>query len=149
MISLHEGKGTKAKKPPERAFSLRLTMASCHPKIWRRLLVRESMWLARLHDTVQVAFDWFDYQTHVFNLDDLRMGNPAKREDLIVEDDRDVALADLDLETRHQFTYDYHFGEGWQVEIKVEKGGVVERSGVRRQCIARDLSSSMESQRYP
>ena len=144
MISLHEGKGAKAKKPLERVFSLRLTMASCHPKIWRRLLVRESMWLARPHDSIQVAFDWFDYQTHVFALDDLRLGNPAKREDLIVEDDRDVALADLDLETRHQFSYDYHFGEGWQVEIKVEKSGVIEKGVHYPVCLAGERAGPPE-----
>ena len=123
MIGLHEGKGSKSKKPPERAFVLRLTVGSCQPRIWRRLLVRESMWLSRLHDSIQVAFDWFDYQTHAFTLDDLRYGNPVKREDLNVEDDRDVALADLDLEHRGRFLYDYHFGEGWQVEVRVARPG--------------------------
>src|SRR5204862_5673968 len=79
MISLHEGKGSKIKKPAERAFTLRLNVVGCQPKIWRRLVVRESMWLSRLHDGIQVAFDWFDYQTHTFNFDDLRFGNPLKR----------------------------------------------------------------------
>src|SRR5471030_1209899 len=99
MIGLHEGKGSPLKKKPaERVFSLRLNVVLCRPQIWRRLLVRESMWLSRLHDTIQVAFDWFDYQTHAFNLDDLRFGNPLKRDELTIEDDRDVTLADLDHE---------------------------------------------------
>ena len=25
------------------------------------------MWLSRLHDAVQVVFDWYDYQTHSFS----------------------------------------------------------------------------------
>ncbi len=123
MISLHEGKGAVIKKLPERVFTLRLTVVGCHPRIWRRLLVRESMWLSRLHDAIQVLFDWFDYQTHAFALDELRFGNPLRRDDLAIEDDRDVTLADIDLGTRERFTYGYHFGEGWQVEIKVEKAG--------------------------
>ncbi len=123
MISLHEGKGARVKKAPERVLALRLTIAGGQPRIWRRLLVRESMWLSRLHDSIQVLFDWFDYQTHVFNLDDLRFGNPVKRDELMVEDDRDVTLADIDLATREHFTYVYHFGENWQVDIKVEKVG--------------------------
>jgi hypothetical protein len=121
MISLHEGKGSPVKKTPERVISLRLTVAGCQPRIWRRLLVRESMWLSRLHDSIQVLFDWFDYQTHVFHLDDLRFGNPVKQEDRMVEDDRDVTLADIDLATREHFGYVYHFGESWQVDLKVEK----------------------------
>src|ERR1700712_817802 len=111
MIGLLEGKGAPTKKPPERVFSLRFSVVGCQPRIWRRLLVRESMWLSRLHDSIQVLFDWFDYQTHAFILDELRFGNPQKRDDISVEDDRDVSLADLDLEHRAQFLYEYHFGE--------------------------------------
>src|SRR5947199_10621024 len=122
MISLHEGKGS-AKKPAEKAFSLRLHVVGCTPRISRKMVVRESMWLSRLHDTIQIAFDWFDYQTHVFTLDDLRFGNPLKRDEITVEDDRDVTLADLDLEHRERFAYGYHFGDGWQVDAQVEKTG--------------------------
>jgi hypothetical protein len=136
MIGLLEGKGTPARKPPERVFLLRLSVVGCQPKIWRRLLVRESMWLSRLHDSIQVLFDWFDYQTHTFVFDDLRFGNPQKTDEATIEDDRDVSLADVDLEHRTQFIYDYHFGEGWTVEIKVEKALVVEKGTVYPTCLA-------------
>ncbi len=134
MISLHEGKGSKVRKPAERVFTLGFTVVRCQPRIWRQLVVRESMWLSRLHDSIQVAFDWFDYQTHAFNLDDLRFGNPLKREELSIEDDRDVMLADLNLEQRERFTYGYHFGEGWQIDIKVEKIGPVEKKAFYPVC---------------
>jgi hypothetical protein len=144
MISLHEGKGSKVKKPAERVFTLRLTVVCCQPPIWRQLQVRESMWLSRLHDSIQVAFDWFDYQTHAFNLDDLRFGNPLKREELTIEDDRDVTLADLNLEQRERFTYGYHFGEGWQVDLKVEKIGPVEKKAVYPLCIGGERAGPPE-----
>ena len=144
MIGLLEGKGTAAKKPPERVFSLRLTVVGCQPRIWRRLLVRESMWLSRLHDSIQILFDWFDYQTHAFNLDDLHFGNPLKHEALSIEDDRDVPLADLDLEHRARFTYDYNFGEGWQVELKVEKAGVIEKGATYPLCLAGERAGPPE-----
>lgn len=144
MISLHEGKGSKVKKPPERVFTLRLSVAGCQPKIWRRLAVRESMWLSRLHDSVQILFDWFDYQTHAFHLDDLRFGNPVKREGSNVEDDRDVTLADLDLEHRERFSYSYDFGDGWQVDVKVEKTGVVEKGVFYPQCLAGERAGPPE-----
>jgi len=97
--------------------------------------VRESMWLSRLHDSIQIAFDWFDYQTHAFTLDDLRFGNPLKRDELTIEDDRDVTLADVDLEHRERFTYGYHFGDGWQVDIKVEKTLKVEKGASYPLCV--------------
>ena len=145
MIGLHEGKGSPLKKKPaERVFSLRLSVVGCRPVIWRRLLVRESMWLSRLHDTIQVAFDWFDYQTHAFNLDDLRFGNPLKRDELMIEDDRDVTLADLDLEHRALFSYGYHLGEGWQIEIQVEKIGPLEKGVFCPVCIGGERAGPPE-----
>ncbi len=123
MISLHEGKGSRRRKPAERVCQLHLKVAACQPLIWRRLLVRESMWLSRLHDTIQVAFDWYDYQTHLFTFGDLRFGNPFKRDELVIEDDRDVTLADLGMATLGHFGYSYNFDDGWQVEIAVESVG--------------------------
>lgn len=130
MISLLEGKGAKVRKREDRIFQLHLKVAACRPPIWRRMLVRESMWLSRLHDAIQVLFDWYDYQTHEFAFGDLKFGNPAKRDDLSVEDDRDSTLADLDLDRHSRFAYRYHFDEGWEVEIAVEKQGPVKK-GVR------------------
>jgi hypothetical protein len=127
MIGLHEGKGSGSKKPQEKVLSLRLTVVGCTPRIWRRFLVRESMWLTRLHDCIQVAFDWFDYQTHVFVVDDLKFGNPFRKDELVIEDDRDVTLHDLELGSKDRFLYEYHFGEGWQVEVRVEKTMPVEK----------------------
>src|SRR5579883_2154642 len=130
MISLHEGRGSRRKKPADRVFYLHLKVAGCRPAIWRRLWVKESMWLSRLHDAIQVAFDWYDYQTHVFTFGELKFGNPMKRDDLIVEDDRDVTLEDLGIESRAHFIYRYDFDEGWQVDITVE-GMHAAKKGVR------------------
>jgi hypothetical protein len=144
MIGLHEGRGGAAKKAPERVFTLRLHVVGTTPQVWRRLVVRESMWLSRLHDSIQIIFDWFDYQTHAFHLDDLRFGNPLKREGMSIEDDRDVTLADLDLEHRERFTYGYHFGEGWQVEIKVEKSGLAHKGVNYPTCAAGERAGPPE-----
>jgi hypothetical protein len=144
MIGLHEGRGAKAKNPPERTFTLRLSIAGTTPVVWRRIVVRESMWLSRLHDSIQIAFDWFDYQTHVFTLEDLRFGNPLKRDDLTIEDDRDVTLADLDLEHRARFNYVYQFGEGWNVDVKIEKSGPWQKTAQYPHCIAGERAGPPE-----
>jgi hypothetical protein len=144
MISLHEGKGSAVKKPQEKAFVLRLAVVGCTPRIWRRLVVRESMWLSRLHDCIQVVFDWYDYQLHEFVLDDLRLGNPVHKDDVVIEDDRDVNLQDLDLASRDRLHYAYHYGEGWQVEVRVEKITVVEKGMVYPSCLAGDRAGPPE-----
>lgn len=146
MIGLHEGKGSaaKKKKPAERVYTLKLTVAACRPAIWRRLLVRDTMWMSRLHDTIQVAFDWFDYQTHAFNVDERRYGNPLKREELVIEDDRDIALADLGLDQHSHFTYGYHFGEGWQIHVLVEDVGKAEKGFAYPSCLAGERAGPPE-----
>jgi hypothetical protein len=144
MISLHEGKGSRRRKPAERVCQLHLKVAACQPLIWRRLLVRESMWLSRLHDTIQVAFDWYDYQTHLFTFGDLRFGNPFKRDELVIEDDRDVTLADLGMATLGHFGYSYNFDDGWQVEIAVESVGPAKKRTYYPCCAAGDRAGPPE-----
>jgi hypothetical protein len=134
MISLQEGCGSSRKKAVEKVYQLHLKVAECRPPVWRRLLVRETMWLSRLHDAIQVAFDWYDYQTHSFSFGDLRFGNPVKREDLTVEDDRDVTLADIGLDQHHRFLYTYDFDGGWRVEIAVEQRLTVKKATTYPRC---------------
>ncbi len=102
------------------------------------------MWVTRLHDCIQIAFDWFDYQTHAFVLDNLRFGNPAQREDLNIEDDRDITLTDFDLTSRERLLYEYNFGGGWQVEVKVEKIVPVEKGHAYPLCLAGDRAGPPE-----
>jgi hypothetical protein len=144
MISLHEGRGSGTKRPVARVLCLRLVITGTQPRVWRRLLVRETMWLSRLHDSIQIAFDWFDYQTHAFALDDLRFGNPVKRDDLIVEDDRDVTLADLNLAHRDRMVYEYQIGEGWHVDIRVEKTAAPGKGIYYPVCVAGERAGPPE-----
>ena len=144
MISLKEGRGSGARRAAARVLCLRLVVAGTQPRVWRRILVLETMWLSRLHDAIQIAFDWFDYQTHVFALDDLKFGNPVKRDDLLAEDDRDVTLGDLNLAHRDRMTYDYQFGEGWRVDIRVEKTAAAGKGVRYPTCVAGERAGPPE-----
>jgi hypothetical protein len=144
MISLQEGRGAGRKKPVARVLCLRLVVVGTQPRVWRRLIVRETMWLSRLHDSIQIAFDWFDYQTHAFALDDLKFGNPVKRDDLNVEDDRDVTLADLNLVHRDKMAYEYQIGEGWNVDVRVEKTAVPGKGMYYPLCVAGERAGPPE-----
>lgn len=122
MISFSEAKGARRKKRPDRVLTLHLSLRDVEPRVWRRIVVRESMWLTRLHDAVQILFGWFDYQLHRFIVNDVQYGNPVRKDnETLVEDDRDFSLADLEIAPKETFTYEYVFGEGWVVDIKVEK----------------------------
>jgi len=145
MISLHEGRGSVTKKARAgKVYSLRLTVAAIQPRIWRRLLVRETMWLSRLHEVIQVLFGWYDYQTHVFFLGDKRYGNPMNHDGVVIGDDRDVTLADVRFPERDRLAYDYLFIEGWHVDIRVEKTVTAEKGAIYPKCVAGDRAGPPE-----
>lgn len=146
MIYVLDGQqGTPdGKEPAKRALVLHARVLGCEPAIWRRLVVRDSMWLHQLHDVIQVAFDWFDYQTHEFAIGSSRYGNPFKRDEIVVEDDRDVTLADIDLAGAGQMFYRYHFGEGWTVELRVEKTESLKKGFSYPSCVAGERAGPPE-----
>ena len=121
------------------ALLLMLAVSGCQPTIWRQVVVRENMWLQQLHDVIQIAFDWFDYQTHSFTFGGgTHFGNPSEKEgEESVEDDRDVTLEDIDLALRGELFYYYYFGkEPWCVTITVQKVFPVEKGAPYPVCIA-------------
>jgi hypothetical protein len=145
MISLHEGRGPGVKKTPRgKVYALRLTVASIQPRIWRRLLVRETMWLSRLHEAIQVLFGWYDYQSHVFFVGEKRYGNPMDHDAVVIEDDRDVTLADVRLSEHDRAAYDYLFAEGWHVDIRLEKTVAAEKGAVYPRCAAGERAGPPE-----
>ena len=145
MISLHEGRGPGVKKTPRgKVYALRLTVASIQPRIWRRLLVRETMWLSRLHETIQVLFGWYDYQSHVFFMGEKRYGNPMDHDGVAIEDDRDVTLADVRLSEHDRAAYDYLFAEGWHVDIRLEKTTAAEKGAIYPRCVAGERAGPPE-----
>ncbi|MDD2762968.1 MAG: plasmid pRiA4b ORF-3 family protein [Opitutaceae bacterium] len=145
MISLHEGRGAEARKTRRsRVQALHLTVAGLQPRIWRRLLVRETMWLSRLHEVIQVLFGWYDYQTHLFLLGDKRYGNPMNHDDVVIEDDRNVTLVDVRFSEHGRLTYDYLFAEGWHVDIRVEKTAAAEKGVVYPKCVAGERAGPPE-----
>ena len=145
MISLHEGRGSGMKKSPRgKVYALRLTVASLQPRIWRRLLVRETMWLSRLHEAIQVLFGWYDYQSHVFFMGEKRYGNPMDHDGVAIEDDRDVTLADVRLSEHDRTAYDYLFAEGWHVDIRVEKTIAAEKGVAYPRCVAGERAGPPE-----
>ncbi len=144
MIGLLEGSRRTKGKTTEKVLLLHATLLGCQPRIWRRFAAREAMWLSALHDVIQVAFDWYDYQTHSFQFEEQRYGNPLQRDELLIADDRDVTLSDVDAASRKHFLYRYHFGEGWMVELRVEKLLPIEKGARYPKCLAGERAGPPE-----
>jgi len=65
-------------------------------------------------------------------------------DELVIEDDRDVTLADLGIEQHPHFTYRYDFDEGWQVDIATEQHSALKKGQAYPRCIAGERAGPPE-----
>lgn len=110
---------------PAPVYRIKVGLRGAKPPIWRRLEVPADISLARLHDVIQVAFDWDDCHMHVFETPYGSFGTPDAE-----LGHRSAAQATLEqvapaADSKLRYTYD--FGDDWEHEIVVEK--VLDRDG--------------------
>ena len=110
----------KPKKIPD-LLQLRIELAWIKPKIWRRIVVPESITLGNLHQVLQMAFNWCDGHLHEFEFDGERFGIPDPEFDWEpVRSEKRIQLKTA-LGGMTAFKYIYDFGDHWEHRIKVEK----------------------------
>lgn len=54
------------KKAANPLLHLKIELAGTKPLIWRRVVVLETITLARLHQVIQAVMGWKDYHLHEF-----------------------------------------------------------------------------------
>lgn len=108
-------------KAPAPILQLHIELRGTKPKIWRRVLVPDTITLLRLHLVIQAAFGWGHSHLHEFIAGDgERYGTPDPMNDapgsITSENTRlTTALRKATL------NYVYDFGDYWEHRIKVEK----------------------------
>jgi hypothetical protein len=109
-----------ARRRPDQAVQLSVTLRDIEPPIWRRLVVPASLTLRGLHAVIQTAMGWEDYHLHMFDVDGVFYGDveeieghPLGDEDRVTVDQAVAAVA--------EFSYEYDFGDGWTHDIRVEQ----------------------------
>ena len=116
--------GTARKLVSKRGATLQLhiELRGSKPKIWRRVLVPETITLAKLHGVIQAVFGWSGGHLHEFNVGEERFGTPDPEYDAPgeVRNERTTRLASA-LGAARTMNYVYDFGDNWQHRIKVEK----------------------------
>ncbi|MGO9803934.1 MAG: plasmid pRiA4b ORF-3 family protein [Steroidobacteraceae bacterium] len=103
-------------------LQLRIELRDVKPTVWRRVLVPESVTLAKLHTILQAAMGWTDSHLHEYVIARRHYGIPDDEwptsEPLL--DERRARLKPLiEAGTRH-FNYVYDFGDHWNHVVKVE-----------------------------
>lgn len=112
------------KKTTGALLQLRIELAGIKPLIWRRVVVPETITLAKLHRIIQAAMGWTDSHLHEFEIAEERYGVPDPDDPFgppVVSEAR--AKLGKSLSGMASLRYVYDFGDDWVHKIKVEKVG--------------------------
>jgi hypothetical protein len=103
--------------------TLRVTLRGSRPAIWRRVEVRSTMTLPRLHATLQAPMGWLDYHLFAFVVNGVAYGDPALLEEITDEDDTLVRLRDVAPQDGTRSAYNDDFGDDRWLDLVVEAVG--------------------------
>ena len=108
-------------KAPAVILQLHIELRGTKPKVWRRVLVPDTVTLLRLHLVIQAAFGWGHSHLHEFIAGDgERYGTP----DPMYDSPGSITSENTRLTTalrKATLNYVYDFGDYWDHRIKVEK----------------------------
>ncbi|CAM3920035.1 hypothetical protein CCOS865_00926 [Pseudomonas reidholzensis] len=114
-------KPVRPSKPAASLFVLRIELEDIEPKIWRRVVVPDTITLTRLHKVIQAAMGWQDCHLHEFHIGAERYSVPDPDGwGSPVQSEARKRLAKV-LNGQHEFRYLYDFGDSWQHRIEVEE----------------------------
>ena len=94
---------------------LKIFLCIIEPQVWRRVLVPSDITLAKLHEVIQILFDWDGYSEHEFVPTDAR-GNGVT----LKCDEAIFRFSDLDFKPGDRMLYEYGLLD-WTHDIVFEK----------------------------
>ncbi len=105
----------------EKIYQLKITLRDSKPPIWRRVLVKDSTKLSRLHRIIQIVFGWTNSHLHQFVIGDKYYSTPDPYAFIPILDERRFRLKQVTPKEKTKFVYEYDFGDYWVHQILVEK----------------------------
>ncbi|MGH2454921.1 MAG: plasmid pRiA4b ORF-3 family protein [Candidatus Limnocylindria bacterium] len=106
----------------EPVYQLKISLQEIEPPIWRRVQVRGSILLPRLHTVIQKVMGWDEAHLHEFIIRGVRYGEPEPDEPHYhVEAERNFSLREVAPRAGMRFEYVYDLGDGWQHDVLVER----------------------------
>jgi hypothetical protein len=104
-------------------YQLKLTIKEIKPPIWRRILIHPEVTLKRLHQIIQKLMGWYDYHLYQFRVGEQCFSPPGEEIDLMARRAQsiNVPLSWLVSYDVSNFLYEYDFGDGWEITIKIEE----------------------------
>lgn len=102
-------------------FQIKVTLKHSKPPIWRRIQVRGSTTLAKLHTILQVVMGWTDSHLHQFIVGNTYYGVPDPEWELEIKSERSKKVGQIVANPKDRFVYEYDFGDSWEHELLVEQ----------------------------
>jgi hypothetical protein len=125
-------------KKAKAIFQVKVSLLDIEPLICRRIQVPEDTKLPRLHQILQLLFNWEDYHLHDFVVGK-RVYSVPDPDDAFnerkVSDERLVPLNRIVDRVGDTFEYVYDFGDDWRHEILLEAIMLPERDVFYPRCI--------------
>lgn len=111
----------KSPKAPPAILQLHIELRHLKPKVWRRVLVPETITLQQLHSVIQSAFGWSGGHLHEFEAAGERYGSSDPEYDPQGSIGSERTRLTKAMTGSGAIDYVYDFGDHWQHRIKVEK----------------------------
>ncbi|MGO9411442.1 MAG: plasmid pRiA4b ORF-3 family protein [Spirochaetia bacterium] len=137
-VSSKERKGKGHNPMPSKTrkcdvYQLKLSVSNIRPPIWRRILVRSDLTLARLHLIIQSLMNWYNYHLYQFDIGQEEYGPPLEDDDLHGKrKSPGIRLSRAFGKGIKSILYEYDFGDGWEIRIQLERilSGLVQEEQV-------------------
>lgn len=113
---------------PQRIYQLTIALQHIEPRIWRTVLVPDTLSLAKLDRVLQAAMGWTNSHLHEWRIHDQRYGvlNPDGDAPGQLLDERKFTVGGVLGDNIVEFAHAYDFGDGWEHHVVVDRRLAVE-----------------------
>ncbi len=113
----------KASRPAEKAIQFKVQLRYIRPPVWRRVVLPDNATLGDLHAVIQTTMGWYNSHMHSFHIGGVyyTSRSASQMEDMDMENEERVPLAEVVTRAKQKFIYEYDFGDSWEHEIVAEK----------------------------
>jgi hypothetical protein len=100
-------------------YTLRITLRSVEPEVWRRIVVRSETPLATFARILERAMGWEGYHLHMLDVGGILFGEPDEDADYVINE-RGITVRHVLPRVGSALRWDYDFGDGWEHDVVVE-----------------------------
>jgi hypothetical protein len=127
-----------------REYQLLVELLEIKRRIWRRLVVPDTITLTQLHRVLQVAFGWQDYHLHLFEVGTVRFSEPDDEDELGHLDEGQVRINQLLHHPGDRCRYEYDFGDSWEHDVLLEDMWMEPDDPERTRCLGGERAAPPE-----